>query len=224
MGLRSKLKNKAKNFVRMVIDRYVAEDIPSPEPPPPQKESVPVSTDASSSTVVPKEEPAQKIEKEPLVPDAKPEKELIRAEDSEPSVKEVVREEPDVPEEKEIEQVVEKEPIPAEDVEEESAVDVALKEHEVQPTLAPLSEEEKKEQAAAKHIKKTKKGLLKKLKEAQGQLSLRDLHDYSEKRFFMGHQKFSLLMEELVEEDLVEYSYEDGMVSLGDQAEEYLRT
>ena len=40
----------------------------------------------------------------------------------------------------------------------------------------------------------------------------------------MGHQKFSLLMEELVEEDLVEYSYEDGIVSLGEQAEEYLRT
>ncbi|MEC7986328.1 MAG: hypothetical protein VX278_14275 [Myxococcota bacterium] len=86
------------------------------------------------------------------------------------------------------------------------------------------TEEEKKADAAAKHWEKTRKGLLKKLKKEGGKMGLAELHDFSERRFFIGHQKFSMIMEELVEEELVLYSLEDYTVTLGDKAEDYLKS
>ena len=216
MGLRSKLKNKAKNVLRRLIDRYVAEDIPSPEPPPPQR-------DQPSSTPK-KEEPTAKatpsaVEKAQEEPTVQEDAVATSTEENVDKIEDTAPQQEATPPQEEQESAP-----PEEEVVQEEPPEVTLKEHEVKPTLAPLSEEEKKEQAKAKHMKKTKRGLLKKLKESGGDMPLRDLHDYSEKRFFMGHQKFSLLMEELVEEDLVEYSYEDRTVSLGEKAEEFLRT
>ena len=82
----------------------------------------------------------------------------------------------------------------------------------------PISEEEKRALAAAKHWKKVKSGLIKKIVQTGGEISLGDLHDFSERRYLVGHQKFSQMMEELVDEELVVYSYEDRMVSLGEKA------
>ncbi len=85
-----------------------------------------------------------------------------------------------------------------------------------------LTEEEKKAAAAAKHWEKTRRGLLKKLSKEGGHLGLAELHDFSERRFFIGHQKFSAVMEGLVEEELVHYSLEDYKVTLSKKGEEYL--
>ena len=67
----------------------------------------------------------------------------------------------------------------------------------------PISEDK-----VAKHWKKAKKGVLKKAKELGSNASLADLHNHSEKRYFIGHQRFSQLMEELVEEELIDYDWE----------------
>ena len=88
--------------------------------------------------------------------------------------------------------------------------------------LVEQSEEEKKEAAVAKHWEKTRRGLLKKIQKEGGSIGLAALHDFSERRYFIGHQKFSMIMEELVEEELVLYSLEDYLVTLGEQAVENL--
>jgi|GEM_PF-2575919 len=85
-----------------------------------------------------------------------------------------------------------------------------------------LTEEEKKAAAEKKHLAKTRKGLLKKIKDNGGEMSLRDLHAHSEKRYFVGHQRFSVLMESMVEEEHVEYSFETGIVVLGCNADTIL--
>ena len=85
-----------------------------------------------------------------------------------------------------------------------------------------LSEEEKKQQAADKHLAKTKKGLVKKVSDLGGATTLPELHDYSEKRFFVGHKRFSDLMEEMISEDLLCFSYEDSSIVLGTKAKDFL--
>jgi len=85
-----------------------------------------------------------------------------------------------------------------------------------------LSEEEKKQLAEKKHLAKTRKGLLKKISQQGGEMSLRDLHEHSEKRYFVGHQRFSVLMESMVEEEHIVYSFETGLVVLGAKADTIL--
>ena len=60
----------------------------------------------------------------------------------------------------------------------------------------------------AKHLERTKKGILKFIVKKGGTSSLADMHDHSEKRFFIGHRKFSDLMETMIEEELLDYSWE----------------
>ncbi|MBM4344295.1 MAG: hypothetical protein FJ100_13075 [Deltaproteobacteria bacterium] len=54
-----------------------------------------------------------------------------------------------------------------------------------------------------------RKGILKHLARNAGAQHIRDLHEFSTLRFGRGHQAFSLLMEQLVGDDLVFY---DGQV------------
>lgn len=94
-----------------------------------------------------------------------------------------------------------------------------MKENVQEPVL---SEEEKKQLAADKHLAKTKKGLVKKVSDLGGATTLPELHDYSEKRFFVGHKRFSDLMEEMISEDLLCFSYEDSSIVLGTKAKDFL--
>ena len=114
---------------------------------------------------------------------------------------------------------------------EQEGTSVQLKEHTVEATLESstvteaVSESKPKESSEDKAKKfrlKVKKSFLLKIKEAGGQLSLHDLHEHSEQRFFIAHQIFSELMEELVDEDLVEYSYNEGLVYMGPKSAEFL--
>ena len=73
------------------------------------------------------------------------------------------------------------------------------------------------EDKVAKHWLKAKKGVLKKAKELGENASLADLHEYSEKRFFIGHQKFSQLMEELVDEELIHYNWDTQEANITDK-------
>ena len=100
---------------------------------------------------------------------------------------------------------------------EADAVEKASAEEE--PELSP---EEKKAQAAAKHLAKTKKGLVQKVSDLGGSTTLPELHDYSEKKFFVGHKRFSDLMEEMIAEELISFSYEDSAITLGAKAKDFL--
>jgi hypothetical protein len=77
---------------------------------------------------------------------------------------------------------------------------------------APVDEEKIK-----KHREKTKKALLKRLSDQGGSCSLADLHDYSERRYFVAHRAFSNLMEEFVDQQWVQWDSQAGIVTLTDE-------
>jgi len=106
-----------------------------------------------------------------------------------------------------------------ESINNESSHEPAVEEKTLEPVLSP---EEKKERAAAKHLAKTKKGLVQKVSDLGGTTTLAVLHDYSEKKFFVGHKRFSDLMEEMIAEELICFSYEDSAIKLGVKAKEFL--
>jgi hypothetical protein len=64
--------------------------------------------------------------------------------------------------------------------------------------------------------------LLQHVSEAGGQLSLGDLHSYSERRFFIGHKKFSDLMESMVEAGQLRYDAGAGIATLEPAGQAYL--
>jgi hypothetical protein len=72
-----------------------------------------------------------------------------------------------------------------------------------------LTEEEKQK----RHWDKTRKGVLKWLDEQGGSASMKDMHDFSERKFFIAHRSFSRLMEELTEDGTVTYDATTGVVA-----------
>jgi len=77
------------------------------------------------------------------------------------------------------------------------------------------------EEKIRKHREKTKRGLLIQLHKQGGHQSLAELHDYSERRFFVAHRAFSTLMEEFVEEQLVIWDATSGLVTLTEEGRVY---
>ena len=77
------------------------------------------------------------------------------------------------------------------------------------------------EAKVAKHLKRTKRGLLKFVDKEGGTISLAKLHDHSEKRFFVGHRKFSDLMETMIEEDYLLFSWEKQEATLTERGREW---
>lgn len=72
-------------------------------------------------------------------------------------------------------------------------------------TPAAQKASESPEERQARHWTRTREGLLRFVDDAGGSASLRDLHDYSERTFFVAHVQFSKLMEELTDEGLLDY-------------------
>ena len=69
---------------------------------------------------------------------------------------------------------------------------------------APVDPEaEEKAKKAAKHVERTRKAMLKFVIEQGGEASMADMHELSERRYFIGHKRFSDLMEGLVGEGLI---------------------
>jgi hypothetical protein len=79
------------------------------------------------------------------------------------------------------------------------------------PPPAALSEEERiKQEKAARHLEKTRAGVLRFVAEQGGTASLADMHQHSEMRYFVGHQKFSQMMEGMISEGLLDYNHAEG--------------
>lgn len=74
-----------------------------------------------------------------------------------------------------------------------------------------MSNDEKQKE----HWRKAKKAVLVRIDELAGTASIGDLHGYAEANWFIAHQRFSSLMEECVDEDLV--TFEEGQFALTDQ-------
>lgn len=75
----------------------------------------------------------------------------------------------------------------------------------------PPSESQKKptsEEKIQRHLLRTQKGLLKFLQKEGGTTELSALHTHSETRFLIGHQKFSELMENMVDTELIHYDWD----------------
>jgi hypothetical protein len=75
---------------------------------------------------------------------------------------------------------------------------------------------------AVKHFEKTRKAVLQYVIDQGGVASMGDMHDYSERRYFIAHRKFSDLMEGIVGEGLVDYDEAGGEASITEAGQAYL--
>ena len=75
---------------------------------------------------------------------------------------------------------------------------------------------------AAKHVERTRVAMLKFIVEQGGQAGLADMHDLSERRYFIGHKRFSNLMEGIVDEGLIEYDHGAGIATITEDGRAYI--
>ncbi len=90
----------------------------------------------------------------------------------------------------------------------------------VEPPPDPKAEEMAKK--AAKHFEKTRVAMLKFVIEQGGEASMADMHDLSERRYFIGHRRFSDLMEGIVGEGLIDFDHATGVAQITDAGAAYV--
>ena len=83
--------------------------------------------------------------------------------------------------------------------------------------MSPVSND-----AIQAHWERTRKGLLKFVGEQPGPCDLTTLHSHSEREYFVGHRKFSEMMEELVGEGLLAVDHTSETASLTDKGRQAL--
>ena len=85
-----------------------------------------------------------------------------------------------------------------------------------EPVAEPVAEESEADKIAKqqarqqKHLAKARKGVLKHLDGLGGSAQMKDLHDFSERRYFIAHRGFSRMMEFYVDEGLVDFDHDSG--------------
>ena len=89
------------------------------------------------------------------------------------------------------------------------------------PPKALSPEEAEKQAKIAAHFEKARKGVLKHLAEGGGRMSMGDMHDYSERRYFVAHQGFSRMMEGFVAEGLIDYNAAIGEATITDAGRDF---
>ncbi len=67
---------------------------------------------------------------------------------------------------------------------------------------------------AARHLARTRLAVLRFIDEKGGKAGLAEMHDYSERRYFIAHKKFSDLMESLLDDDLILFDHARGEATL----------
>ena len=63
-------------------------------------------------------------------------------------------------------------------------------------------------------FQRARKGVVKGLVDQNGTAALEEMHNFSETKFFIGHQNFSKLMESLVDEKLIEFDQSTGTATV----------
>ena len=72
-----------------------------------------------------------------------------------------------------------------------------------------------------KHLQRARKGVLS-LVADKGTCSLAEMHDYSERRYFIGHKKFSDMLEGLIDDELLLYSWEESSAAITDKGRSFI--
>lgn len=91
------------------------------------------------------------------------------------------------------------------------------------PEVKPVSpEEQAKQDKIAAHFEKARRGVLQQIADRGGTASMADLHDYSERRYFIAHQAFSRMMEGFVSEGLIDFDHRVGEATLSERGRAYL--
>lgn len=90
-------------------------------------------------------------------------------------------------------------------------------------TISEMSPEPIDQEKIARHKLRTRLGLLKKIQEKGGTIALAELHDHSERRYFVGHKKFSDLMEDMVREELLIFDWESQEATITAQGIETIQ-
>ena len=85
---------------------------------------------------------------------------------------------------------------------------------------AATSESSDAEAKAARHFERTRRAVLRFIDEQGGMAGLADMHDYSERKYFIGHRRFSDLMETLLEDALIDYDHGSGEARITDKGRE----
>ena len=75
---------------------------------------------------------------------------------------------------------------------------------------------------AAKHFEKTRRAVLKFVVDQGGVADMGAMHDYSERRYFIAHRRFSDLMEGIVGEGLITYDDGAGEATITDAGQAYI--
>lgn len=83
--------------------------------------------------------------------------------------------------------------------------------------------EQEKEAKLKEFFERARKGVLKHLQEKGGSLPLGELHEYSLNTYFIQHQRFSQLMETLVDEHLVEYDSVAQTSAITEKGKEFIK-
>jgi len=93
-----------------------------------------------------------------------------------------------------------------------------------QPPVVLDEEERKKQEKVARHLAKTRRGVLQFVVKQGGTAPLAEMHKHSEMRYFIAHQKFSKMMESLVDEGLLTFSQTEGIGTITDAGRDWLET
>lgn len=87
---------------------------------------------------------------------------------------------------------------------------------EADANLTPAGRKAKQSPEARQkaHWAKARAGILRFVHDQGGKASLRELHDHSERTWFIAHQSFSRMMEELTDEELLEFDHDTATATL----------
>ena len=91
---------------------------------------------------------------------------------------------------------------------------VQKEEESPSPSKEEHTPQDTKTEKAIRHRKRARLGLLRFVLEKEGQVDLATLHTHSEMRYFIGHQSFSTLMEEMVEDGVLDFDWEESQAFL----------
>lgn len=90
------------------------------------------------------------------------------------------------------------------------------------PAAAPNTDEAKKLARQKRAVERAKRGTLQFLVDAGGESQLADMHDHSERKYFVAHRGFSRLMEDLTDTGLVDFNHTTGQAIITQAGRDYL--
>ncbi len=90
------------------------------------------------------------------------------------------------------------------------------------PPVGQTEEEAEQARKLARIMLRARKGTLQFVDEQGGVASLADMHENSERRYFVAHKRFSDLMEGLVAEALIDYDASVGEATLTEAGRSWL--